>query len=163
MSVLRAIGFRVTTSELFYSVVQGDTQDPELIINSKLKPPAAFTFPQVLAWYREQVIGLFHEYSIDACGIKMAEPISRTMGAAARDGAIKRNNIEGVLVETVTTSDKKVVYGNFSTISSLLDTKKPKGYLTKEDFRGIEKWSGLNQNYKESVLAAVSALGELAE
>lgn len=163
MFVVTAIGFRVTTTEIFYSVVEGSSKEPKLVVNSKLKPPAAYDFPNVLAWYREQVAGLFHEYNVKACGIKMAEPISRSMGASAREGFIKRNNIEGVLVEIAASSGKKVVYGTFSTVSSLLGTKKSKGYMTKDDFRGIENWSTIGKNFKESVLAGVAALGELEQ
>ncbi len=88
----------------------------------------------------------------------MAEPISRSMGASAYQGAITRANIEGVIMEVAKFSGKSVVAGPLATIASLIDLVKPKQCLKANESWGIEHWEDLNQNFKEAVLAGIAAL-----
>lgn len=158
-----AIGFRVTPTEIFYAVLEGDTNLPKIVLYEKIRMPKALDFPAALTWCRNNIIELFAEYKASACGIKMAEPLSRSMGAAAYKGSIIRANMEGILIESANYSGLKVVAGPYSSISSLIESKKPKKYIDADEFRSIEGWDQMNDKYKESILAGVAALGLLEE
>lgn len=153
-----AIGFRVTTAEINYVIMDGSCDKLELISSGKLRKPKALDLPEALTWYRNNLLGLFREYSITSCGIKIAEPMSRSMGASAYKGAVTRANIEGVIMEAAKHFGLEVVAGPLATISSLIESSKPKRYLKADEFRDISNWGDLNQNFREATLAGNAAL-----
>lgn len=160
---MNSIGFRAGSKEVFYIVVEGTTSNPKIITKGTLKHPIAFDMPDALCWYRNQISALCSEFSAAACGIRTAEPESGRMGGASKEGAAKRRNIEGVLMESTRSIGLKVVFGPLATISSLLATKGAKKYIGATDFRGMDGWEELNSNLQEAALAAVAALGGFEE
>ena len=153
-----AIGFRANTSEINYVIIDGSVDNPQLLDKGKLRKPKAFELPDALSWYRKNLLELFTQYSVERCGIKTAEPFSRSMGAAAYQGSIIRANVEGVIMESAQSSGLRVIAGPFSVISSNIDSKKPKKYIGADEFRAIKEWEKLNQQYQEAVLAGVASL-----
>jgi len=160
---LPAIGIRSTPNEIFYVIVDGTVDNPTLTVHSKLRQPSAYELPKALSWYREKILAITEEFGIQACGIRTTEPISRTMGASAREGATIRAHIEGVAAEAAASIGLNVVIGPLATITAFLDSKNAKKYLSNDEFRGIDQWSDLNTYYKEAILAGVAALRTLEE
>jgi len=153
-----AIGIRAATSEIFYVIVDGSPDNPEIIIKDKLRKPKAFDLPDSLSWYRENLMGIFKEYSISACGIKVAEPFSRAKATTIPQGTIIRAHVEGVIMEAAKNFGLLVVIAPLATISSLIDTKSAKKYFKSDEFRGLSGWGNMNQQYKEATLAGIAAL-----
>lgn len=160
---MSTIGFRVTTKEIFYAIIDGSIDNPEVITTAKMRFPASLNLPQALSWYRENIKSLLNEFKVEACGIKASEPISRSLGAAAKEGATKRANIEGVLMEVGASNGLPVICGSFNTIGSLIGSKKPKDYMTSQKFRGVSDWDDHNEKTKEAILAGVTALKVVKE
>lgn len=48
-----AIGFRVTTSEINYVILDNSCDEPNLIAFDKLRRPKALDLPEVLTWVQE--------------------------------------------------------------------------------------------------------------
>lgn len=152
------IGIRVETTQVNYVIIEGSVNNPKIKEKNKLKSPISYELHDSLVWYRKQIIAICEEFQIQACGIRTAEPFSRTKGAASKDGTTKRCNIEGVIIEAVASIGRKVFVGPNSTISSLINSKSAKKYLNAEDFRGIDNWTSLSDYIKEAALAGVAAL-----
>lgn len=157
---MKAIGFRAGSREVHYAVIEGNSRAPTLVTIDKLAAPAAYTQPQMLVWYREQCQLLIDEFGTRAGGVKTAEPLSRSLGAAARRGATDRNNLEGVIMEAVAAKGCDCIVGSLATLSSKIG-ERPGTCLDSERFQCIATWAKLNREKKEAVLAAVSALAML--
>lgn len=155
---MSAIGIRSGTNEIFYVIISGNPDAPKIENFNKLRQPASFELPQTLHWYREQIIAICKEFNVNSCGIRTAEPIARAMGAAAKAGFIKRCNIEGVIIEAVSSIGIKIFVGPLTSISALLNSKSVKKYIYNDDFRSINQWQKLNENFKEAVFAGIAAL-----
>ncbi|WP_044748909.1 hypothetical protein [Bacillus alveayuensis] len=155
---MRSIGIRVSSKEIFYSIFEGTKEQCTLITHEKINEPAAYTFPQILTYYRRHLESIFKEYDINSCGIKLAEPISGRMGQAAKDGAKKRLQIEAIIIETVNSNGLDLIYGPFSTFAALLGIKKSSEYLDASEFYGLPNWKKTNKYFKESSLAGVGVL-----
>lgn len=153
-----SIGIRCSAGEVFYAITDGTIETPRLIEKNKLKAPAAYTLPSVLAWYREQFLLICEEYKIKAVCIKVTEPLARLQGGASKEGFAIRCNIEGVIAGATASLGLPTIMGPMATLSSAIGTTGAKKYKDIDDFRGIKDWGKLNTNYKEATLAAVSAL-----
>ena len=155
---MKGIGFRSTASEVHYAVAEGTPAEPALLTVDVLRAPRAYEFPQALAWYREQCIALIREFEVHACGVRLPEPLAGRMGSAARQGAQKRANIEGVLMEACACMGLGCVVGPLATIAARLGERSVTTILEATSFRGVKRWSTLNYNKKEAVLVAIAAL-----
>jgi len=153
---MRAIGLRVSPSEVFYIVYEQQNDNFKIITKGKINEPAAYTYPQVLTYYRDHLSSIFKEYGIAKCGIKVAEPLSSRNGRS--DGVKKRMYTEGVIIELVNSKGIKMIYGPFKTFATLLGIRKASEYLEPTDFCNISDWNKLNKNLKEASLAGLGVL-----
>jgi hypothetical protein len=152
---MRSIGIRVSSTEIFYSIFEKTTDGITLITHEKINEPAAYTFPQTLTYYRNHLESIIKEYNVSKCGIKIAEPMAGRMGQAATEGAKKRIQIEGVVIEQTNSIGLELIYGPFSTFAPLLKIKKASDYTNVSEFFGLPNWTKTNKNFKESSLAGV--------
>lgn len=148
-----SIGIRACPSEVYVVVVEGSSTEPQLIYKTKLKSPASREFAGALSWYREQILTLCEEYDVEAIGIKAIEPVARKQGGP-------RAHIEGVIMEAGASRGLTVGHKAFSSIAAGINAKKPKAYVGKSEFRTVEGWETLHDNFREAVLAAASMLEE---
>lgn len=154
---MRSIGIRVSTSEIYYSIFEVTADGIKLISHEKINEPAAYTFPQVLTYYRKHLESIVKEYKVSKCGIKIAEPMAGRMGQAATEGSKKRLQIEGVMIETANSIGMELIYGPFATFAPLLRIKKLIDFTDSNIFE-IPNWTKTNKNFKESSLAGVGVL-----
>ena len=101
----KAIGFRVTPSEIFYSIVVNQKDEYEFISISSLKIPVAIDEPKKLSFIRNTVSTILLQYNIDYAGIKLTE-------GNARSGV--KNNSLNLLCKTYNYDDDtldRVKYG----------------------------------------------------
>ena len=154
---MSAIGVRSSTNEIHYAIIKGSVVEPELIQYNKLSFPKAYTPPQALSWIREQFGNIKHQFNIQSLFVRTIEPIARVSNKAIFERAL----IEGVLIEAANTFGIKVNYGPLATMSSLLETKAARHYMTADEFRGIDNWKKINEKYKEACISALCALSML--
>lgn len=159
---MNGIGFRAGSKEVYWAVVSLDGSEYHLTHVDRIRSAKVDDLAQSLADYRSQIISIYDEYNITAAGIRTAEPIARTMGAAAREGAIKRNRVEGVILESMAGKGFPYVIGPSSTLKSKVGGRQSmKGYVEADEFHGIDGWEALSSERKEAVYAAVAAIGLL--
>lgn len=151
-----SIGVRASTSEILYVIIEGTFDKPSLITADKLREPISYSFPETLVYYREQFLSLYKEYRINSCGIRTAEPLSRLKGSS--EGARKRTNIEGVMIEASASQGIKPLVGANSTFSPILDVKSMKDLISVNAYKNLNKWAKLSQDFKETTLVAIASL-----
>ena len=152
---LVSVGIRASTSEINYVIIEGSFANPKLITADKLREPISYSFSETLVYYRVQFLSLCKEYKINTCGIRTAEPLSRLKGSS--EGAIKRANIEGVMIEASASQGIKTIVGANSTFSPLLDVKSIKDLISAKEYKNLSKWTKLSQDFKEATLVAIAS------
>jgi hypothetical protein len=157
------IGFRSTAKEVYWAIVEQDSTGLHIRVAEKMRAAKADDFAQKLVDFRSQASSLLKEYGVQTAGVRLAETIARSMGAAAREGAIARNQIEGMLMELIASRGLNYVYGSGSKLKPLAGGRKSlQGYVGGDDFRDIEGWAELSPlEKKEAVYAAVAGLGTI--
>lgn len=156
----KAIGFRVSPTEICYSIVV-DEEEIEIISISSLKIPIAVDDPQKLSFIRNTISTILIQYKIEYAGIKLIEGSAR---GSLNNGLIFRFNVEGVLKELLANSCiKNCLLGLSTNIASILGISKAKpaemldSILENTDLE-TDNGKKLTAEHKESVLVAVAAL-----
>jgi hypothetical protein len=157
--MMRAIGIRAAATEVFYSVLEGSTDNPVILHFQKISFPKAFKPSQAFVWLREQFINICNEYDVKAVFVRTAEPIGKQSVKTVAD----RARVEGVLIEAAASTGAMVETGPLKTISSLIGAKSAKSYLEDDEFRGIPNWESLNDKFREASIAGVAALSLLED
>jgi hypothetical protein len=153
---MRAIGIRVSPKTIYYSIVEENENEIDIIDESKIVVPISLNIPDKLRFIRTTFLDIISEYGIVRAGIKVIEPSSQT-----RD--IFRLNVEGVIQELLSSSTvEKYFCGQISNMSRLLgldaraDFKK---YVSGEiEYDGIENWCRKKSEERESLFVALSSL-----
>ena len=157
----KAIGFRVTPSEIFYSIVVNQKDEYEFISISSLKIPVAIDEPKKLSFIRNTVSTILLQYNIDYAGIKLTEGNARS---GVKNNSIFRYNVEGVLKELLSNSvTKNCVLGLSTNIAAILNIPKGKpaemldSILDTANLKtDVEK--KISIGHKEAILVALAAL-----
>lgn len=151
--IKNAIGIRVSPKEIFYIIIEKNNDEIKYT-NQKLIVPKAIDFPRKLSYIRTTLYSLICEYEVTQAGLRTAEGLAQTN--------IERVNIEGVIQELFSNSTVESYFAGTSTsIASRLQTTNKeiieccKG---KSNFYNVDGWEDLNNNYRESYLAALAAL-----
>ncbi|MEH1916884.1 hypothetical protein [Nostoc sp.] len=155
--MIKAIGFRVEPQTVNYAVVEGTKQEPILITHDKMSPPNSYDKESdKLVWYRERLFTIIEEYQPQSGAIRLPEPSS--FGKSKIDSLLKRARIEGVILEGLGKKGIECIVGALTTISSEINSKSAKQYLSNDDFRSLD-WSNIkNINQREAILVAVTQL-----
>lgn len=156
---MSSIGIRASGNEFHYAIFEGTIESPDYKHHYKLAFPKAFELPKTLAWVREQFQNVAREHNVEAVFVRTMEPIARATVKTVSD----RARVEGVIIEAAASAGYQISYGPMATMSSLLETKSAKQYMSTDEFRGVENWQSLNDKYKEACLSAICALSLLEE
>ena len=151
----RSIGLRATPDQIWISVIESSEQNRlELLVSASLPIPVALDPPDRLRFVRQAVIDTIAEYDVALAGIRLAEPIARSVDRS-------RLHIEGVLQELLASSTViSYFYGPIATIARLLgeeDRRVIKKYINGLPFGQIANWVKLVPSQRESILVAVAA------
>jgi len=84
-------GFRCSTSEFSYVILNGSRSHPEIIRHGVRKKPRAYSHHEFLKWARERIHEILSEFEIGALGYKRAETNRRPEE--------ERVHLEGILIE----------------------------------------------------------------
>lgn len=157
----RAIGFRVSPSEIYYSIIENKEDTYEFISISSLKIPVAIEEPQKLSFIRNTISTMLLQYKIEFAGIKLIEGNARS---SINNGLIFRFNIEGVLKELLSNGQTKNCFLGLATnISSILSVDKSKpvemlDMIINTDDLATDSDKKVTSDYKEAMLVAIAAL-----
>lgn len=152
---MKSIGIRVTPSSIYYTIVESNGEELEIIVTDKINNPKALIVPEQLKFLRNTLCDIINEFKIGNACIRIAEP-------TAQSTSINRVYIEGVMQELFASSTiEKYFVGQISNISSNLGIKRSdfKPFAEgKEIFLGIENWKKYSLEQRESFMSAISAL-----
>lgn len=160
---MNAIGFRVSPTEIYYSIVRENEEQNEILSISSLKIPVSIGVSEQLSYIRKTFETIISQYDVSFAGIKLIEGNART---SINNNLIFRFNVEGVLIELFTNSTvKRHFLGIASNIASVLniDKKKPHEMLDDiVDLTGVVSDTGkkLVDEQKEAIVVALTALEE---
>ena len=151
----RSIGLRATPDRIWISVIEAsEPTEFELLVSTSLPIPVALDPPDRLRFVGQAVVDTIAEYSVALAGIRLAEPIARSVDPS-------RLHIEGVLQELLASSSVgSYFYGPIATMARLLgeeDRRVIKQYIEGLPFGGISGWPALAPSQRESILVAVAA------
>lgn len=156
---MRAIGIRVTPSEIYYCVTEKNESEVIILSHDSIIVPQALDIPWQLAFIRTNLISLFNEYNIVLAGIRIHEGSTQNL-------SIKRIYFEGVIQEMLANCNvHKFFVGTLKRIGSLIEESVPNikefidGNNSLIELADIPKSA---KEVRESILTSVAAC-ELAE
>jgi len=154
--MVKSIGFRVEPKAIHYAVVKGTKQKPELLSYDTLSAPKSYTqMDEKLLWYRNSLLTILNNDYPDFGVIRIPESIARVN----RD-SLKRAWIEGLIFSLLAERGIDCTAGAFNTISSQINSKSAKQYLSNDNFRTLD-WSDIkNHKKREAIITAVTKLEE---
>lgn len=150
-----AIGFRVTPSATYYTVVTNENGVFRIVSADKIKCPKALEPPGQLKHIRQTIFDLIKEFAAGFGGIKLIENNSRTRDAF-------RLNVEGVIQEAFASS--ALTHFFFGTIPQLTgvfginDKKKINAIIAGEESFDRVDMKEFGPEHREGILAAVAAI-----
>lgn len=159
----RAIGFRASSGEVYYALVEGSPAQPSVVDCDRLRLPKAMDLPEALGWLRGAVLAIIGEYQVKACGVRTTEPLAAVKGNRGK-GSETRHYLEAVILETAASTGLDRVYGPSATLTARLDAgSSVKGYVQASDFRGVERWDNYTEACREAIVTATAALALLED
>lgn len=153
--MIRSIGFRVEPKAINYAVVTGTKQEPELLYYNTMNAPKSYDQEASrLLWYRNRLVTILSNDQIDFGVIRLPESVAQTK----RNLLLQRARIEGLIFAVLKELGIDCTAGALNTISSDINSKSAKKYLSQDDFRDLN-WSSIkNKNQREAILTAVTKL-----
>ena len=158
---VRAIGIRVAPREVHYAVVENaseHSEEHELLTNGSVVVPSALDFPAKLHFIRTTMLDIMAEYRVRRAGIRLTE-------STAKGVSVERLNLEGVIQELLCSSTVEAYFaGPIAAIAARLgekDRSRIKEYFEGSSFLGLDGWSGLSREQRESIVTAVAAVRSL--
>lgn len=152
---MKSIGIRVTPTTIYYSIVELNDGELEIIVTDKINNPKALIVPEQLKFLRNTLCDIINEFKITNACIRITE-------STAQSTSVIRVYIEGVIQELFASSTiEKYFVGQISNISSNLGIERSdfKPYAEgKKSFLDIENWEKYSLEQRESLMSAVSAL-----
>ena len=158
---MNAIGFRVSPSEVYYSIVQNNEDQYRILSISSLRIPASSEISDKLSHIRKTISTMISEYAISKAGIKRIEGNARS---SINDSIILRLYVEGVIIELFTNSTiQNHLLGVTTNIANILDIDKAKPCEMIDSVLDISKnksdtGRALKNEHKEAILVAIAAL-----
>jgi hypothetical protein len=158
---MRAIGFRAEASAVWWTIADGSADHPTLFQKGRLRIPVDYSEDEALAWVRNQVATIVGEFNPARAAIRSQETfLMRKPNPKALTSMLQRARIEGVIMEGLRAVGVEVLTGKLRAIASRMGSKSAKAYLDTDDVRGIDISEIRNASQRESILVAVSALGD---
>ncbi|MDU4883106.1 hypothetical protein [uncultured Clostridium sp.] len=153
------IGIRVSTSEVYYSIIKKNNKGFDVISISSIKVPKALEIPQKLSYVRNTLITIIEQYSIAYASMRVIE------GAAMSNinsTSLFRVNLEGVIQEVFAGSTiEEYDLACNSSVSSILKTSSKKILDIFNEINLNEKYKTdrkcvLNDGHKEALVVAIA-------
>ena len=158
---MNAIGFRVSPTEIYYSIVRENEEQNEVLSISSLKIPVSIGVSEQLSFVRKTFDTIISQYDISFAGIKLIEGNART---SISNSLIFRFNVEGVLMELFTNSTVKSHFmGVASNIASTLSVEKKKPHEMLDDIMDLtevvsDTGKKITCEQKEAIIVALASL-----
>lgn len=159
----RAIGFRVSPTEIYYAIVENGDDTYEFISISSLKIPVAIDEPKKLSFIRNTISTMLSQYDIEYAGIKLIEGNARS---SVNNALIFRFNIEGVLKELLSNGKTKNCFLGLATnIAAVLEVEKAKPVEMLDELIDTSDLQTdydkkVSTDHKEAMLVALAAMEE---
>lgn len=147
------IGIRTTPSYVYYTIIDSNDEEFEILTTSKIIVPKALDIPERLSFVRNCLFSIIQEYKVINAGIRTIENLVQPN--------VERIYIEGVIQELISNcSIEKYFTGKKSKIASILKEgiQDITSYIDKDEkFAEIEDWTSYNKEEKESIIMAVAS------
>ncbi|MGW5983399.1 hypothetical protein ACWFOP_23855 [Bacillus mycoides] len=151
----RAIGIRVSPTEVYYTILEANEEGQLEFINESLIIPKALDVPRKLSYIRTSLYSLICEHGITKAGLRIVEGNSQNIDTF-------RVNIEGVIQELLANSTVNYYFtGRLDTIGSKF--KKNKSIMkqccnAQNNIFNIPRWEKLHKNHRESFLVGYATI-----
>lgn len=159
---MRSIGLRVTPKEIFYSIIEKNEDQEEILSISSIKVSKALDEPYQLENIRSLLITIIKQYEINRGAIKVIESNN---ALRLGDSTIFRLNIEGIIKEVFASSSiEKYLLGRATNVSAIFGLKCKKVLDLVYDLNmdldssTTDKGSKITDNYKEAIIVALAVL-----
>jgi hypothetical protein len=151
----KAIGIRANPNEVTYSIIEGTSDEFEVVIIDKVVNPKSLELPEQLKFIRNTFSDIINENKVNIACIRITESNARRINTS-------RMYIEGVIQELIASSTIENYYvGQISNISAKLgiDRSDFKPFVEgKKTFLDMDIWKDLTKEERECFLASVSTL-----
>ncbi|RAT10863.1 hypothetical protein A6E27_01395 [Bacillus cereus] len=151
----RAIGIRVSPTEVYYTILEINNQGELEYINESLIIPKALDIPRKLSYIRTSLYSLICEHEIIKAGLRIVEGNSKNVDTF-------RVNIEGVIQELLANSTVNYYFtGRLDTIGSKLKFNKSiikQCCDAKENLFNIPGWEKIHKYNRESFLVGYATI-----
>lgn len=147
------IGIRTKPSCVYYTIINNNGDEFEILTTSNLIVPKALDIPERLSFIRNCLFSIIEEYKVTNAGIRTIESLVNPN--------VERIYIEGVVQELISNSSiEKYFTGKKSKIASILkeNVKVITSYIDGDKiFAEIEDWNRYKKEEKESILVAIAS------
>lgn len=156
-----SIGIRVTPREIFYSLIEKNGEEYQIISISSIKVPQALDAPCKLSFIRNTLDTIIKQYKVNRAGIKLIEGNART---AVNASTFFRLNLEGVIQEIFANSTvEEYMLGVAANIASRLNIEsKPVSKMVEDlgidDSYTTDEGRKLKDENKESLVVGIAVL-----
>jgi len=158
---MKTIGLRVySNSKIYFSIIEHQTDGSLNYLNiSHLNIPKSLNWPEALNFIRNTILDIILEYEVKNAIIRICE-----FGMTLNKNLIERSYIEGVLQETIASSNvEKFLVGQISEFTSLLGIPREnfKKYANAEliypNIPATLDWNNFSLEERETILTANAA------
>ncbi len=154
---MKAIGIRVQSKQIYYSIVEETDTDYYITAVEKFTVPMALLMPDRLSYIRTSFQSIIKEFGVSNAGIRIAE-ISQTVN----NGIIERTYIEGVLQELLSNcSVNNYFSGRKNTIARLLEMNQKEVSSIMDANKCLfefDKWNDYSKEERESIVAGFASI-----
>ena len=159
---MKTIGLRVySNKKIYYCILEQDSSGNLNYLDiSHLNIPLSLMWPEALNFVRNTILDVLLQYEVDNAIIRICE-----FGTTLNGALIERSYVEGVLQETIASSNvKKYLAGKIAEFSSLLGIQRDnfKKYAEAElQYPNIPtslNWNTFTLEERETILTANAAL-----
>ncbi len=159
---MSVIGVRSTSKEIYYAILNGTINKPELekfgkIDLKKLNDKESFNLSKALVSCHNIILELCKDNAVQNAYVKTTEPNARFMGNSSKETFIERCIVEGVIIEAIASSKSNVDFGPWKKVSSKLK-KDPKLLVESDSYKVIPNWDKFKEQYREAILVGISCL-----
>lgn len=160
------IGIRVGITDIYYSIIQKNNNEFDILSISSIKIPKALNIPEKLSYVRNTLITIIGQYNISYAAMRIIE------GAAMSNinsNSLFRVNVEGVVQEVFAGSTIRAYdLACNSSVSAILGTssKKILDIFSELNLNGkymTDRECVLNDGHKEALVVAIAMLKKEGE
>lgn len=156
-AIIRALGLRCTPSAVHFVVLEKTDGTTSLVANDKLVAPKSASLPIQCRYVADGISDITQQFGVDAIGIKLTEPFGISRRGLGQS-ELTRLYFEGCIQAEMARSGRSCLSAVSNQVKAALKSRPIKGYMERNEFRGLDGFSALNKEQQEAAIVAQAAL-----